>query len=622
MDFIEMVNMKDALTGISGPFCAYGSFGVIDGARPDNGRTVRTQDGYRYSGGGVEIVCRFERHENGVCLRRDTFKNTGTEPLELNCYMSRFCFEGAPYRVYTQYNNWELESMGGWQPLHTEVGAENLGIRTSEGAAPVVAIKNEQNGHGCVFQLIPNAKWKISVKRRPSGGKNELVTVELGINERGLKMSVAPGETIDMPAVIAYEFANESDLDAWKLHKLFAKLWPRKSMPVLYNTWLLNFDRIDVDNILEQAKVAAEMGIEYFVVDAGWFGEGDDWGSSTGDWSENLTGGYCGRLGELSDFVRAHGMRFGLWMEPERAHVSTKIYREHPEYFFGCGGDNVFLDFANEDAFSYILSTALGLIERFHIDYIKFDFNANISYDPHGSGFYRYHAAHRRFVSAIRERYPDVYITNCASGGMRMDIENNILFDSSWLSDNQGPFDGLRILKESMLRLPPQVVERWNVQRFVGGFPQYGSREGVTRAVVCNNATWDMLTTVSDEFWFGLFFGGVFGYSCDIASFPADYREKAAKFIARFKAERHIWQNAVCRLVADDGNVTALQYDNEEAGRAMLLVFTGFVRQSCCTVYPRLEDGWHTADGRSAAEGLSVEPLRDNDCRMIELFRA
>ena len=621
MNFVNAVEMSRYLTGVSGPFCAYGSFGIIDGAGPDNDATVKTDSGYLYSNGTIEVRCSFEQHENGVFLRRDTLKNTGAEPITLNCYASRFCFEGAPFSVYTQYNHWERESLGGWQPLHTGVCAENLGIRTSEGAAPIAALKNELSGRGFVFHLIPNAKWKISVKRRPGGGKNDLVTVELGINERGLNLTVAPGETIEMPEIIAYEFANAADLDAWKLHALCNKLWPRKKLPVLYNTWLLNFDKIDVDNILAQAETAARMGVEYFLIDAGWFGVGDDWWSAVGDWEENLTGGFCGRLKEVSDFVRSKGMRFGLWLEPERAFHTAKICREHPEYFFGCGAENVFLDFANEDAFNYILSTVTSLIERYNIGYIKFDFNANISYDPHGSCFYRYFAAHRRFVSALRERYPELYITNCASGGMRLDLAHNILFDSTWLSDNQGPLDDLRILKESMLRLPPAVVEMWNVQRFVDGFPQYGSRDGVTRPVVCNNATWDMLTSVTDEFWFGLFFGGVFGYSCDIASFPESYKQKAAEFIARFKAERDIWQNSVCRLVADGDGITVLQYENAEAGRAMLLVFTAFIHQEFCRVYPRLDGGWHTSDGDCACDGITVEALRDNDCRMIELFR-
>lgn len=621
MNPIEMIEMERSLTGITGPFCAYGSFGILDGAVSDRQGIVRTEDGYRYASDQVEIACRFEQHEQGVYLRRDTLKNVSGEAIELNCYMNRFCLEGAPYTVYTQFNNWEQESMGRWQPLHTTVCAENFGLRLSEGAAPILAIKNEQNGKGCVFHLVPNARWRMSVSRRPAGGKSELVTVEMGMNERGLKLVVEPGETIEMPEIIAYEFENELDLDAWKLHRLLAKRWPKRRMPVLYNTWLLNFDRIDVEDVFRQAEAAAELGVEYFVIDAGWFGEGDDWSRAAGDWTENLTGGYRGRLRELSDFVHARGMRFGLWLEPERAFSTTNICRSHPEYFFGFGGDNMFLDFAREDAFDYILRTTLELVERFHIDYFKFDFNANMAYDPHGSGFYRYHAAHRHYVRAIRERYPDIYLTNCASGGMRMNIAGCMDFDTCWPSDHQGPHDILRILRESVLRLPPQAIERWCVLLFKEGFPQYGSSEKARRAISCNDATWGRVTSVTDSFWFGLFFGGAFGYSCDIASFPAEYRQRVAEFIARFKAEREIWQAASCRILADSGQVTALQYDNEEAGRAMLLVFTGFVRQSHCTLYPRLEGSWRTADGADAADGVRINGLRDDDCRMIELFR-
>ena len=53
----------------------------------------------------------------------------------------------------------------------------------------------------------------------------------------------------------------------------------------------------------------------------------------------------------------------------------------------------------------------------------------------------------------------------------------------------------------------------------------------------------------------------------------------------------------------------------------MLLVFTAFIHQEFCSVYPLLDGGWHTSDGACACGGITVEALRDNDCRMIELFR-
>ena len=43
MNFVNAVEMSRNLTGISGPFCAYGSFGIIDGAGPDNAATIKDE---------------------------------------------------------------------------------------------------------------------------------------------------------------------------------------------------------------------------------------------------------------------------------------------------------------------------------------------------------------------------------------------------------------------------------------------------------------------------------------------------------------------------------------------------------------------------------------------------
>ena len=140
--------------------------------------------------------------------------------------------------------------------------------------------------------MLPNCQWQMNVKKRPHTAKNEVVLVETGIENNGLRLSVAPGEVLDMPPVIFFQSENRNDLDAWKLHQVYNTLYPRRQMPVMYNTWLYHFDSIDVDAILRQVDAAAEMGIEMFMVDAGWFGVGGHWSDAVGDWTENLTGGF------------------------------------------------------------------------------------------------------------------------------------------------------------------------------------------------------------------------------------------------------------------------------------------------------------------------------------------
>ena len=99
------------------------------------------------------------------------------------------------------------------------------------------------------------------------------------------------------------------------------------------------------------------------------------------------------------------------------------------------------------------------------MEFIKFDFNCDAKVDDQCRDFADYNADYRRFIREVRERHPGIYLEGCASGGLMMDLGWARDFDSFWLSDNQSPIYGLRIAKDTMLRLPPSKIERWISER-------------------------------------------------------------------------------------------------------------------------------------------------------------
>lgn len=42
-----------------------------------------------------------------------------------------------------------------------------------------------------------------------------------------------------------------------------------------------------------------------------------------------------------------------------------------------------------------------------------------------------------------------------------MTLTNGLDFDSFWLSDNQSPYEGVRIFKDTIKRVAPQMIEKW-----------------------------------------------------------------------------------------------------------------------------------------------------------------
>lgn len=88
----------------------------------------------------------------------------------------------------------------------------------------------------------------------------------------------------------------------------------------------------DQEDLLRLARSAAQLGVELFVLDDGWFGHRrDDDHASLGDWfpnSKKLPGG----IAALSAEVHRLGMLFGLWFEPEMVNENSDLYRAHPDW--------------------------------------------------------------------------------------------------------------------------------------------------------------------------------------------------------------------------------------------------------------------------------------------------
>ena len=626
MNFKHYFNLE-ALHGYSGLFNVCGSFGRIDHTAKYEYNYNGTTAVFSYKNDFVQVISQWTELEYGVVHRKDKLVNLTEQEIELNSLLSRFSLVGNDYDVYTQYNGWQHESSGAWSHLTTQISVSAGGMRTCNGGTTILAMHNLYTQKNTVFHLLPNAQWTMTARKYPLD-KRELVVVEVGINDDGLRLKVKPGETIDFPEIFFYQAENKIDLDAYKMHAVFNRLHPRKETPILYNSWLNCFEWLDVDKLKLQADIAAEMGIEIFVIDAGWFGKGENWLMSVGDWVENPTRNTMGRLKELSDYVHAKGMRMGLWFEPERASFASEAYQAHPEYYINNDPHWAFLDFSNEQAREYILDVISAQIKKYELAFVKFDFNASIPHDPSNFAFYRYMQGQKRFIEELRTRFPKLYISNCASGGFRMEMQQATYTDSFWFTDNQGPYEGLTIIKNTLMRLPNSCIERWNVQKYIEGFPAY-EPNCIGRMVSCNNATWSYAITINDAYTEAFLMGGPIGFSCDLTSFPEKYRVSWKRFIAEYKKRIDFYANATARILIDTPQCICLQYADTQLDRCEIVLFTKLIYCKDILVYPAVDKnanylfGEQTLSGTEIMEnGLYFNELEDNDaitCTLIKV---
>ena len=568
---------------------------------------------------GCLMKCEYEKDDYGVFTRRDCFVNNSDKSVEVNCLKSRFVFEGGEYEVYTQYNDWQSESMGGWQPLVTQVSAGSRSTRTTQDAAPFMVLWNRQQSRGVVFHLLPNCAWEMKVVRIGLGDRVSKVLVEIGISDYNLHMTVVQGEAVKLPEIICYETKNRLDFDCYKLHNYMHTKYPRKTFPMIYNTWLYRFTSFTTDLLMEQAKIASEMGMEYFVVDAGWFGKGKIWYSIAGDWEENLTGGFCGRMKEFADYVRSLGMKFGFWLEPERAGADALATKEHPDFYIKVGTDDspggtkYFLDFDNEEAFSWILEVSSKLIEHYGVEYIKFDYNANMFYDVSRTSFMKYQKGLEKYLNELRKRFPAIYLSGCASGGMRTELANYIKYDSFWPTDNESPYENMRMFKETILRIPPQGYEKLTC---VHSLPEYEefytpfsleTGNPTERLVSCADAVWYDIKGVHPSYLEGYHTGSPIAFSCDLTRISPGMRENFKKHIEDVKENREFWKKAVARIIADTPAVTVYQYSDMALTKNIIQVMTDKILQEEITVYPVLEeDKIYLVNGEKELSGREI----------------
>ncbi|MBQ8374243.1 MAG: alpha-galactosidase [Clostridia bacterium] len=624
----KLVDMQNNFTGVSGPFAAYGSFGVVDGNANAMRKIVETEAGFLFNSCNVTVSCEYTEHENGLVVRKDSLTNHTDTPIVLHKYVSRFFMPFCEAEIYTQYNAWQNESSGEWQKLITSVSAQSTNVRLCEGASPMLAVRNVQNDKTTVFHLLPNSAWKMSARRTPILGKNDNIVIELGLNnDNPLSLTIAPKETIYFPEIIYFDCQRLKDFDAYKLHLFYNKHYPRKNLPIIYNTWFLNFWELDYEQVLEQIRYAKEIGVEYFVCDCGWYSDDHDFFKRVGDWTESANFGFKGKLKQVSDTVRANGMKFGLWFELERAYEGVPAVKDHPEYYFTSEDGEYFLDFSNEDARNYILKVVSELIKKYNIEFIKFDFNKTIAYDPTLQGFYRYHQGYGKFISDLKKAFPDIYLSNCASGGQRLNLETQKLYDSSWFSDNQGQTKGLSIIKNDCLRLPPSHLEHWAAWTFTAPIPHIDHANYHRILLACNNATWDNVRSVTENYTFAFLRGGPVGITCNLALLPESFIASLKKFIASYKTEREFFKNACMYILTDADDLLAIQYSDEKHEKNVLQIFTKNIYQTQYTAYPILDRSkTYTVDGNSPMpadrlldQGIQLETLKDYDCITVQL---
>ena len=361
------------------------------------------------------------------------------------------------------HGNWASEAGPTQEPLTQGVKT----IRNSDGArnshldAPELMLSLDGKPQELTGRTIGMALcWSGNFELRMNTISHKEHHIYAGIDPTASEYVLDPKQPFETPH-LALAYSNEGMSG---VSRIFHD-WARKegmlhrgmqTGDILLNSWEGIYLDVTEEKVIKMMDDIASFGGELFVLDDGWFGNKyprkvDN--SSLGDWvvdKQKLPNG----IKALTDAARQRNIKFGIWIEPEMTNTTSELFEQHPDWVLqrpgrdlrkGRGGTQVVLDLTNPKVQDFVFGVVDNLMTQYpEIAYIKWDANASIenygsSYLPRqkqSNIYVDYHLGLLKVLKRVREKYPNLVIQDCASGGGRANYGLLPYFDEFWVSDN------------------------------------------------------------------------------------------------------------------------------------------------------------------------------------------
>ncbi len=412
--------------------------------------------------------------DSNVVTLTTELENQGEQPIEL-----QWCAAATvPTPAHmTQILGFEGHWAGEFHEQRTEqfFGTylrENRRGRTSHDAFPGLIVHSktcdQQQGEAMGFHLGWSGNHRI-VSEKMADGRGFVQMGELLLPG---EITLQSGQRYASPKLYAAYSARGLSGLSRQFHRFVrnhllrysAVQSPRK---VHYNTWEgIYFDH-DLSTLKDLANRAAELGVERFVLDDGWFVGRNNDKAGLGDWYVDKSV-YPDGLTPLIDHVNHLGMEFGLWFEPEMVNPDSDLFRAHPDWVLATPPNKdvgfrnqLVLDLTRQEVFDYLYERLDSLLTEYNIKYIKWDMNRDINQpgDQYGKpAIHRQTRALYALLDKLRAAHPEVEIESCSSGGGRADYGVLERTDRVWTSDSNDALERLKIQKGFSYFFPSELM--------------------------------------------------------------------------------------------------------------------------------------------------------------------
>ncbi len=308
-----------------------------------------------------------------------------------------------------------------------------VGSMPVKGYFPFMAVEDTENNVIWGIQMGCPSSWQMEIGRGDDG-----VTISGGIADRefghwmktikkdesfstiSATISVCKGDIDDISQRLTS--AQEKNLDIPECEE---------SLPVIFNEYCTTWGDPSHKNILSILDAIKGKGIDYFVIDCGWYREdGVPWHISMGEYLPSKTL-FPEGIASTVKAINSCGMKAGIWFEFENIGPRCNMF-SHTEHMLKRDGlplttrNRRFWDMNDPWVKDYLTERVIDFMNNNGLEYIKVDYNETIGIgcdndDSLGEGLRLNMLGTVDFFKRIKENVKNIIIENCASGGNRLE---------------------------------------------------------------------------------------------------------------------------------------------------------------------------------------------------------
>jgi alpha-galactosidase len=379
----------------------------------------------------------------------------------------------APYSFSADAETFQLRRVAQWTVAPTPENFQTTVLTMNPDGTPVKWVTGSQGAY-CTWGAVSDENgrglfvgWEFDGQAQGSARQVANESVQLSAKVLSLHHPLPPGSTFDLPAAFVGVYQGDWDEAGFRTQQFAESVLATPAPPgfpyMSWDSWGYTTN-INQQTLRANAKIAADLGVELFIIDLGW-------ARQIGDWREDPKK-FPGGLRALSDYVHSLGMKFGLHFALAEVMAGAPVLEANPDWISSVSSGYhgaLSLCLSNRPTQQWIIQQALHMIDNYNVDWILQDGASMVkqctktthTHDPQDSNYSNAVDGIDAVVSAVRRLRPGVLWENCEDGGSMMTFSMIQRYVTSITNDASGALGARQGAYGATYPFSPRFADRY-----------------------------------------------------------------------------------------------------------------------------------------------------------------